>query len=186
MTTHEALELSLELAGFSEVPADSEVLVPGELGDKVLFAIDVGVAELLLAKELGASGVIAHHPPGGPPRLGWHQVLWRHAELLSAYGVPEEEAKVAVEELMEEFSARDHTANYNHVPAAARALGLPLVGIHNPPGRARSEAPRGGGGRPTGRGLPGGTGREVLFLARTGKRGHLRGAPVGGPGPASG
>jgi len=107
VTAHEALELSLELAGFSEVPADSGVLVLRELGGKVLFAIDVGVAELLLAKELGAGGMIAHHPPGGSPRLGRHRVLWRHAELLSAYGVPEGEAKAAVEELVEEFSARD-------------------------------------------------------------------------------
>ena len=64
MTAKEALELSLELAGFSEAPADSGVLVPGEL--------------------------------------------------------------------VREFAARDHTANYDHVPAAARALGLPLVGIHTP------------------------------------------------------
>ena len=128
MTASEVLELSLELAGLSDVPADSGVLVPGELGDKVLFAIDVGVAELLLARELRASGVIAHHPPGGLPRLGWHEVLWRHAKLLISYGVPEEEARTAVGELVREFAARDHTANYDHVPAAARALGLPLVG----------------------------------------------------------
>ena len=132
MTASEVLELSLELAGLSDVPADSGVLVPGELGNKVLFAIDVGVAELLLARELRASGVIAHHPPGGLPRLGWHEVLWRHAELLISYGVPEEEARAAVGELVREFAARDHTANYDHVPAAARALGLPLVGIHTP------------------------------------------------------
>jgi len=132
VTAKEALELSLELAGFSEAPADSGVLVPGELGERVLFAIDVGAAELLLAKELGAGGVIAHHPPGGLPRLHWHRVLWRHVELLSAYGVPEDEARAAVEELVREFAARDHTANYDHVPAAARALGLPLVGIHTP------------------------------------------------------
>jgi len=132
VTAKEALELACELAGLAEVPADSGVLVPGDLGEKILFSIDVGVGELLLARELGASGVIAHHPPGGLPRLGWHEVLWRHAELLISYGVPEEEAKAAVEELVREFSARDHTANYDHVPAAARALGLPLVGIHTP------------------------------------------------------
>lgn len=132
MTATEALELSLELSGLSEVPPDSGVLVPGELGKRVLFAIDVGVAELLLAKELGASGVIVHHPPGGLPRLHWHQVLWRHTELLASYGVPEGEAKQSVAELVREFSARDHTANYDHVPAAARTLGLPPVGVHTP------------------------------------------------------
>ena len=56
MTATEALELSLELSGLSEVPPDSGVLVPGELGKRLLFAIDVGVAELLLAKELGQVG----------------------------------------------------------------------------------------------------------------------------------
>lgn len=132
MTANEALELALELSGFSEVPADSGILVPGELGQKVLFAIDVGVAELFLAKELSASGVIAHHPPGGLPRLKWHEVLWRHAELLLTYGVPETEARKAAAELVRRFAAEDHAANYDHVPAAARALGLPLVGIHTP------------------------------------------------------
>jgi len=132
VTAAEALELALRLSGLAQVPADSGVLVPGDLGGKVLFAIDVGVAELLLARELGASGVIAHHPPGGQPRLGWHLVLWRHAELLATYGVPEGEARAAAKELVREFSARDHSANYDRVPAAARALGLPLVGIHTP------------------------------------------------------
>ncbi|HAF71529.1 TPA: hypothetical protein DCL37_09380 [Candidatus Acetothermia bacterium] len=31
----------------------------------------------------------------GLPRLNWHRVLWRHAELLSTYGVPETEARKA-------------------------------------------------------------------------------------------
>ncbi|NOX44920.1 MAG: hypothetical protein GXO72_04200, partial [Caldiserica bacterium] len=122
----------LELSGLAGVPADSGVLVPGELGEKVFFAIDVGVAELALARALGATGVIAHHPPGGPPRLRWHEVLWRHVELLVGYGVPEDEARGAVAELVREFAARDHAANFPHVPAAAEALGLPLVGIHTP------------------------------------------------------
>lgn len=132
MTATEALKLACELADLAEVPADSGVLVPGDLGRRVLFAIDVGVAELLLARVLGASGVIAHHPPGGLPCLRWHRVLWRHAEFLVRYGVPETEARAAVEELVREFAARDHTANYDHVPGAARALELPLVGIHTP------------------------------------------------------
>ncbi len=132
MRTDEALRLALDLAGLGEIPADSGVLVPGKFGDKVLFAIDVGVGELLLAGRLGASGVIAHHPPGGQPRLHWHEVLWRHVDLLINYGIPVDEAQGAVTELVSEFSARDHAANFLHVPAAAKALGIPLVGIHTP------------------------------------------------------
>ncbi|MGC9529493.1 MAG: hypothetical protein ACP5G2_02590 [Candidatus Bipolaricaulaceae bacterium] len=132
MTATEALELACRMAGLREVPADSGVLVPGELGGRVVFAIDVGVGELLLARELGATGVVAHHPPGGTPRLSWHKVLWRHADLLEQYGVPREPARAAAAELVAELSAGDHAANYDHVPAAARALRLPLVGIHTP------------------------------------------------------
>jgi len=132
LRTDEALRLALELSGLTEVPADSGVLVPGELGKTALFAIDVGVGDLLLARELGATGVIVHHPPGGQPRLRWHEVLWRHVDLLVSYGIPEEQARKAVEELVREFAARDHAANYPHVPAAAEALGIPLVGIHTP------------------------------------------------------
>ncbi|MGY4706595.1 hypothetical protein ACVNPS_02425 [Candidatus Bipolaricaulota sp. J31] len=132
MRADEALQLALDLSGLEEIPADSGVLVPGELGERVLFAIDMGVGELLLARELGARGAIAHHPPGGSPRLRWHEVLWRHVDLLVGYGIPEGVAKAAVAELVSEFSARDHAANFPHVPAAAEALGIPLVGIHTP------------------------------------------------------
>jgi putative NIF3 family GTP cyclohydrolase 1 type 2 len=39
--------------------------VKGRNIKKVLIAIDVGTAELMLARHLGCDAVIAHHPVGG-------------------------------------------------------------------------------------------------------------------------
>lgn len=41
------------MAGLLEIPGDSAILVPGENIKKVMVGVDIGVAELLLAKDLG-------------------------------------------------------------------------------------------------------------------------------------
>ncbi len=63
MNTSEIMQLANEMAGFKETPEDSQIYVPGENVKKVLFGIDVGSAELMLAKERGYDLVITHHPP---------------------------------------------------------------------------------------------------------------------------
>ena len=65
VSTEDIMKLSLKLAGLKSIPADSVIHVSGDNVKKVLFAIDAGVPELLLAKEQGFDAVIAHHPQGG-------------------------------------------------------------------------------------------------------------------------
>ncbi|HEY3094838.1 MAG TPA: Nif3-like dinuclear metal center hexameric protein [Nitrososphaera sp.] len=63
--TGNIMQVGLELAGWKKVLADSAVHVKGRNIKKVLIAIDVGTAELMLARHLGCDAVIAHHPVGG-------------------------------------------------------------------------------------------------------------------------
>ncbi|MFQ6090854.1 MAG: hypothetical protein ACE5LD_05385 [Candidatus Bipolaricaulia bacterium] len=62
MNTEEIMELALGLAGLDDIPADSQIYHPGEGIERILLGIDIGSAELWLAKELGYDLAIAHHP----------------------------------------------------------------------------------------------------------------------------
>ena len=72
------MDLALRMVGFEAIPADSEIYVPGDNIRKVLFGIDIGSAELLMAKDQGYDVVISHHPVGGRARLQ----AWKVFELL--------------------------------------------------------------------------------------------------------
>ena len=76
MNTTELLQVALDLVGFDAIPEDSAIYVPGAEVRRVLFGLDIGTAELLLARQLGYDAVIAHHPVGVPHRA-W-RVVERH------------------------------------------------------------------------------------------------------------
>src|SRR5947199_10266317 len=97
MDTQQIMRTSLKLAGFKSIPADSEVHVKGRRIRKVLVAIDVGIAELLLARNLGCDAVIAHHPAGGKAQIDGYKVFLRHMDQLKEAGVLEDIARTAVQ-----------------------------------------------------------------------------------------
>ena len=132
MDTQQIMRTSLKLAGFKSIPSDSEVHVKGRRIRKVLVAIDVGVAELLLARNLECDAVIAHHPAGGRARLDGYKVFLRHIDQLKAAGVPEEIARQAVQPKLRVLELQHHLDNYDQTPSAAKRLRLPLVSIHSP------------------------------------------------------
>jgi hypothetical protein len=130
VSTDEIMALALGLAGWDRIPGDSAVFVPGRGIRRVLFGLDVGVAELQLARSLGVDLVIAHHPPA-PPAGAW-EVFSRHVEFMAAAGVPVEAARHAVAERLDALRLRAHGANTDHVPSAARLLGMPFMNVHAP------------------------------------------------------
>jgi putative NIF3 family GTP cyclohydrolase 1 type 2 len=132
MDTQQLMRTSLRLAGFKSIPADSEIHVKGRGIRKALVSIDVGVAELLLARDLGCDAVIAHHPAGGKARIEGYKVFLRHIDQLSEAGVPEDIAKEAVKPKLRSLELQHHPDNYDQVPAAAKKLRMPLVSIHSP------------------------------------------------------
>lgn len=126
------MKTALRLAHFNNIPEDSEIHVKGRKLRRVLVAIDVGVGELLLAKELNCDGVIAHHPAGGSAQLEGYKVFLRHTEQMRTAGVPAEVARNAVKNKYRVLDIQHHPENYDQVPAAAKKLGLPLLTIHSP------------------------------------------------------
>lgn len=129
--TERIMKAGLELAGWKKMPADSAVHVRGKNIHKVLIAIDVGTAELMLARQLGCDAVIAHHPIG-IAHVNFYKVFGRHVDFMVEHGVPKKIATQAVEKLKERVSTRNHADIYSGVVGAAKALGMPLVNIHQP------------------------------------------------------
>lgn len=129
--TEKIMRVGLELAGWKKMSADSAVHVKGRNINKVMVAVDVGTAELLLAKSLGCEAVIAHHPIG-IAAVNFYKVFDRHVDYLTGHGVPKKVAKEAVGKLKDRVETRTHADIYGDVVGAARAIKMPLVNIHQP------------------------------------------------------
>ena len=132
MNTEEIMELSLTLAGLKEIPQDSAIYVRGSNIRKILFGIDAGVQELLLAKQLGYDAVIAHHPMGGTAAINFHHVFKRHIQQMVAAGVPLEEAEKTVQKKLGQLEVEAHTRNYAQAVDVAKLLKMPYMNIHTP------------------------------------------------------
>jgi putative NIF3 family GTP cyclohydrolase 1 type 2 len=132
LDTEEIMELSLKLAGLKEVPKDSAIYVSGSNIRKILFSIDAGVQELLLAKQLDYDAVIAHHPIGGTAAINFHQVFKGHIQQMVAAGVPLEIAEKTVKKKLEQLEVEAHTRNYAQTVDVAKLLKMPYMNIHTP------------------------------------------------------
>ncbi len=130
LNTSEIMQIALDLVGFDSIPGDSAIQVEGKGIRKALFGIDVGPAELLLARELGLDAAIAHHP--NPYHQGYASVLDKHVGFMTQAGVPLAEAEAAVRPLKEALILSYHAGNYGHTVSVARLLGMPYLNIHNP------------------------------------------------------
>jgi putative NIF3 family GTP cyclohydrolase 1 type 2 len=131
MDSQQVMKKALNLAHFKTIPADSEIHVKGKIR-KALVALDVGVSELLLAKNLGCDGVIAHHPAGGTARLEGYKVFRRHIDQMKEAGVPADLAEEAIKAKYNQLDIQHHPDNYDQTPSAAKKLRMPLLSIHSP------------------------------------------------------
>lgn len=132
MTTQEMVQIALDLAGLKELPLDSSVSVGGEHVTRVLAGIDIGVAELLLAKELGYNCVVCHHNMvPGIGRFG-DLVISDHYAKMVRYGVPVNQAQKLIAHRKQEIAQELHSANLDEVPSVARLLNIPYLGLHTP------------------------------------------------------
>jgi len=132
MNTREIMELALELAKIDQIPADSAIIVEGENIKKVLVGVDMGTAELLLAKELGVDCVIGHHPIGDTTKTNFTEVMKKQIDRMVSAGVPINKAQKVLAPKMEEVSVNLHPANYDQATSAAKLLKIPYIGIHSP------------------------------------------------------
>lgn len=132
LNTEKVMQIALELAGLAEPPADTAIHVPGAHIEKILAGIDIGPAELMLAKQLGCGLALAHHPTGGSTTLDFYQVIERQIEQMMSVGVPEAQARQAIAELQENRRHTAHGSNYGHNPSFAKALGMAYMNVHLP------------------------------------------------------
>ena len=132
MNTREILELALEMAGMTEMPGDTGILVEGENIKKVLIGVDMGTAEILLARQLGADLVIGHHPVGGTTRSQFPDVMKRQYDKMVGAGIPINRAQKALAKKIGQVERAEHSSNYDQAWSAARLLNMPFMGIHSP------------------------------------------------------
>lgn len=132
MDTKEIMELSLKISNIKQTPKDSTIYVDGDKIKKILFCIDAGISELLLAKKLKCDAVIAHHPVGGIAAIHFHEVFKRHVQQMTDAGIPKEKAEDAVKKRLEELEVEAHTRNYAQAIDVAKLLEMPFMNIHTP------------------------------------------------------
>jgi putative NIF3 family GTP cyclohydrolase 1 type 2 len=132
MDTEQIMNLALKLARLRKVPEDSAIYVNGKNIKKVLFGIDAGVPELLLAKQLHFDAVIAHHPMGGMAALDFHNVFKRHIQQMVDAGIPRAKAGKVVSRKLGQLEVEGHTRNYDQAVDVARLMKIPYMNIHTP------------------------------------------------------
>lgn len=130
MNTNEIMQLSLEMAGFDYIPADSEIYVEGKNIKKVLFGVDIDSSDLYYAKANGYDAVIAHHPQANI--INANEVYKDHVKVMKSFGVPEEVARKAVEIKYEELRISIHGKNFDDTISVAKMLNMPFLNIHQP------------------------------------------------------
>jgi len=132
LSTTDLARVALDLVGMDELPGDSDIYVEGTGLKRVMMGIDIAGAELLLARQLGMDGVIAHHPAGGNAHLHYPWVLTTQIEFLINAGVPAEVAEETIRPKIRAAELTAQTRNYDHVPSIARLLEMPFLNVHLP------------------------------------------------------
>ncbi|KYK38622.1 MAG: hypothetical protein HXS46_11420 [Theionarchaea archaeon] len=132
MNTEELMQTALNMVGMTDIPGDSTIYIKGENIKKVLFGVDLGVPELVLAHQLGYDCALAHHPQGGSAFLKYYKVLWKHKDQLVKAGVPKDVAEKAVAPMVEGAQVSSQSRNLYHAPSVAEKLQMPYLNIHNP------------------------------------------------------
>jgi len=133
MNTEELMQIALDVSGFKEIPADSQIFVRGDDIKRILFGVDVDAAGLLLAKQLNFDAVIAHHPPGNEAQVyGMPEVMLRHIGQMKSVGISEKNAKKALEVIRGKASRYRNVINYERVTSVAKLLEIPFLNIHTP------------------------------------------------------
>lgn len=97
---------------------------------KALVGIDIDVAELLLAKELGGIDLVISHHPLGRALADLHEVMELQIDVLNQYGVPVNIAEGLLKERISEVARGLNPRNNWRTVDASRLLGINLMCLH--------------------------------------------------------
>ncbi|SMB89697.1 Putative GTP cyclohydrolase 1 type 2, NIF3 family [Desulfonispora thiosulfatigenes DSM 11270] len=131
MNTEQIFNTALKIVGLSEAPPDSGVIVPGNNIKRIAFGVDIDVAELMLAKDLGFDCVITHHPQSSN-KIDLYKVMDNQIDRMVKAGVPINKAEKALAKRKGQVDRSTHVTNFDRVKKAAELLGMPFIGIHSP------------------------------------------------------
>ena len=111
---------------------DSRVLNIAEDKDinRIMIGIDIGPAEVLLAKELGNIDLIISHHPLGKGLSYLADVMELQAEVLAQYGVPINIGEKLMKERIEEVARGVNSANHQRTVDSAKLLDFNLMCMH--------------------------------------------------------
>ncbi len=132
MNLDDILEWSARVAGCDSVPSDSQVYVeaPSDV-HRVLFGVDISLAEVLWAQQNGFDAVIAHHPLGDRTRTSFSELVrTRQVAQMTAEGIARDVAENAIGARLEAIARRTHMSNVNAIVDSARLFGMPLCNVH--------------------------------------------------------
>lgn len=132
MNLQNILDWSAQLAGCDSVPLDSAVYVEASADvRRILFGVDISLAEVLWAQQNGFDAVIAHHPLGGSTRTRFGELVRsRQVEQMTAEGIPQDVAERAISLRLASVARRTHMSNVNAIVDSARLFGMPLCNVH--------------------------------------------------------
>ncbi|MFA6710169.1 MAG: hypothetical protein WCR83_02455 [Candidatus Methanomethylophilaceae archaeon] len=104
--------------------------------EKLMWGIDIGTGEVLLADRLREkgeriSGIVGHHPLG-LAKTFFPEVMWMQAEMYHSSGIPINVAEGLIKPRMSEVSRAVMPSNYNQAVDAARLLNIPIMNVHSP------------------------------------------------------
>ena len=103
---------------------------------KVMWGIDIGTGEVLLADRLREKGrdisaLVAHHPIG-TARSRFPEVMSIQADMFHNAGMPINVAEGILKPRVDEVLMNVLGSNYNQAVDAAKLLGIPLFNVHSP------------------------------------------------------
>lgn len=121
----DALENPYLDSGIYNIAQDKEI-------KKVMVGVDIGPAEILVAKDLGDIDlVIAHHPIGkGLAQLA--DVMELQADVCNYYGVPINVAEGLMRERISEVARGVNSSNHQRTVDVAKLVGVNLMNSHTP------------------------------------------------------
>jgi hypothetical protein len=109
---------------------------PKQTVKKIIVGIDVGVGEILLARQLRKDGigidlVLSHHP-SGIAYAALAEVMSLQADVLANHGFQRKVADKLLGDRIEEVERKLHGANHQRAVDAARLLDIPFMCCHTP------------------------------------------------------
>ncbi len=99
---------------------------------KILIGIDIGPAEVLLAKEIGGIDLIISHHPLGKGLANLAGVMELQCDVLNQYGVPINIAEGLMKERISEVARGVNAINHQRTVDTAKILGFNLICLHTP------------------------------------------------------